>query len=73
MEELKIFDVKVFASGAPIVEGEAGAAVVGILFGTLFVVTVVFVGIYVCYVGPLKDYNVSKRLEFSKISKGNQK
>lgn len=61
MDELRIFDVKVYASGPPIVEGERGVATAGVIFGALFTVALVFATIYVCYVGPLKDYQFSKR------------
>lgn len=57
-------DVKLYASGAAIVVGETGAAVVGMVFGTLLAVAVVFAAIYVCYIGPLKDYNFQKRFAY---------
>lgn len=67
MEELQIADVKLYASGAAVVEGETGAAAVGMIFGSLFVVAVVFAAIYVYYVGPLKNYNFSKRFAYIEI------
>lgn len=56
-------DVRLYASGAALAQGKAGA-VVGMVFGTLFAVAVVFAAIYVCYIGPLKDYNFSKRFAY---------
>lgn len=61
MEKLKIFDAKLYASGAPLVAGQTGVAVFGMIFGTFFAVIVVFILLYVFYVGPLKDYNFTTR------------
>lgn len=61
MEDLNFYDIKVYASGSPIVKGAAGAAAAAIVFGTLFAVFIVFASIYAYYVGPLKDYKLSTR------------
>lgn len=61
LREMQIFDVTLSTSGAPLLVGESAAGMVGMVFGTLFGVVVVFVAIYVCYVGPLKDYKFTKR------------
>lgn len=55
VEELKILEMKLHVSGEPIVE-QAGTAIVGVILGTFFAVLVVFIVIYVLYVGPLSDY-----------------
>lgn len=61
MDELQIFDVKMYASGEALPEEQTALAVIAMILGTLFAVVVVFTTIYVCYMGPLKDYNFSKR------------
>ncbi|KAB0805038.1 hypothetical protein PPYR_02008 [Photinus pyralis] len=65
LDKYKLKDAVLVSSGYSLPEESKGTTAVVIVFGTLIGTVAVFFGLYVLYVGPLRDYDLRSRLSIT--------